>query len=69
MCDLIPLNSGPAANWYAIEGAPVDEYVVSTRQTREIVNRPELVGCDYTTLLRDGVTAALETATQGDNHG
>lgn len=60
--ELERVSGGSGATWYRLPGSGVTEYIVSTPQTREIVNRPELVGCDYTTLLRDGVTAALGSA-------
>ncbi len=35
-------------------------YVVSTRDTRDLMNHPEIINCDFTNLMRNGVTNALK---------
>lgn len=50
------------AVWYRVLGAQVPAYMVSTPESREVINRPEVVGCAYTTLLRRATSAALATA-------
>jgi len=49
---------------YAIENqaSPPDfkRYVVSTRDTRDLMNHPEIINCDFTNLMRNGVTNALK---------
>jgi len=35
-------------------------YVVSTRDTRDLMNHPEIINCDFTDLMRNGVTNALK---------
>lgn len=49
---------------YAIEGAPPIEdfkrYVVSTRDTRDLMNYPEIINTDFTNLMQNGVTNALK---------
>jgi hypothetical protein len=53
------------AAWYAIGGdhqSEVSRWVVTTPWSREICNRPELLGCEYTSALRRAMTAALRTA-------
>jgi hypothetical protein len=62
---LTRLSADPAASFYAIEGdfeSSVSRYVVSTPQSREICNRPELLGCEYTQALGAAMTAALRHA-------
>ena len=59
---LEPIAHTPGAAWYAVRDAAVPAFLVSTPESREVVNRPEIVGCAYTTLLRRALTAALETA-------
>jgi hypothetical protein len=59
------LSVDPAVSYYAIEGeyeSSVSRYVVSTPQSREICNRPELLGCEYTKALGSAMTAALQHA-------
>ena len=65
MQSLRKIESSPDASYYAIEGdytSPVHRYIVSTAETREICNRPEVVGCEYTDRLRRAVTKALVNA-------
>jgi len=49
---------------YSIEGAsyPQDfkRYVVSTRDTRDLMNYPEIINTDFTNLMQNGVTNALK---------
>jgi len=49
---------------YSIEGAPQPEdfkrYVVSTRDTRDLMNYPEIINTDFTNLMQNGVTNALK---------
>jgi hypothetical protein len=49
---------------YQIEGSqPYDDftrYVVSTRDTRDLMNYPEIINCDFTNLMQNGVTNALK---------
>ena len=62
---LTKLNDSQDAAYYAIEGdfsSRVERYVVSTPESRDIVNRPELVGCDYTERLQTAMTKALANA-------
>jgi hypothetical protein len=35
-------------------------YVVSTRDTRDLMNYPEIINCDFTNLMQNGVTNALK---------
>ena len=35
-------------------------YVVSTRDTRDLMNYPEIINCDFTDLLQNGITNALK---------
>jgi hypothetical protein len=35
-------------------------YVVSTRDTRDLMNHPEIINCDFTNLMRNGITNALK---------
>jgi hypothetical protein len=49
---------------YLIENGEVDKdfrrYVVSTRDTRDLMNYPEIINCDFTDLLQNGITNALK---------
>jgi hypothetical protein len=49
---------------YLIEGPePLEDferYVVSTRDTRDLMNYPEIINCDFTNLMQNGVTNALK---------
>ena len=49
---------------YLIDGAHEDtgfkRYVVSTRDTRDLMNHPEIINCDFTNLMQNGVTNALK---------
>lgn len=59
---LDPITRTAQASWYAVAGSAIRTYVVSTPESREVVNRPEIVGCAYTTLLRRAMTSVLTTA-------
>jgi len=54
------------ASWYRLGGdydeAGLRRWVVSTPQTRDICNRPEILGVDFSRSLQGGIRAALETA-------
>ena len=59
------LSATPDAAYYEIEGehqGEVERYVVSTPQSRDICNRPELLGLDFNLRMRDAMTAALAAA-------
>ena len=59
------LSLAPEASWYALRGEHqrrVERYVVSTPQSREVCNRPELLGVDFNLSLHDGMAAAFRTA-------
>jgi len=59
------ISASPEACFYAIEGdyqTAVGRWIVSTPQSRDVCNQPELLGCRYTTALRQAVTAALAQA-------
>jgi hypothetical protein len=59
------LDRADDAVWYALEGdfaSPVARYVVSTPETRELCNRPELAGWEYTHRLQRGVARAVAAA-------
>ncbi len=45
------------------EGKPagIRRYVISTRDTRNMMNFPEIINCDFTTLMRNGITNALKS--------
>lgn len=49
---------------YSIEGTEVPEdfkrYAVSTRATRDLMNFPEVINCDFTNLMQNGITNALK---------
>ncbi len=49
---------------YRIEGSGPEEdfrrYTVSTRDTRDLMNYPEIINCDFTNLMQNGVTNALK---------
>jgi hypothetical protein len=53
-----------AVGVYSIEGAPqlpdFKRYVVSTRDTRDLMNYPEIINTDFTNLMQNGVTNALK---------
>lgn len=36
------------------------KYVVSTRDTRDLMNYPEIINCDFTNLMQNGITNALK---------
>lgn len=59
---LTKLNDSPDATYYEIGGdhaSRVKRYVVSTPQTRDICNRPEHIGCEFTDSLRQAVINAI----------
>jgi hypothetical protein len=59
------LSQSPKASWYAVRGehqGPVSRYVVSTPQSRDICNRPEIIGVEFNYKLHDAMAAALEEA-------
>jgi len=35
-------------------------YIVSTRHTRDLMNYPEVINCDFTDLMSNGITNALK---------
>lgn len=39
----------------------IHRYVVSTRDTRNMMNFPEIINCDFTALMRNGITNALKS--------
>lgn len=49
---------------YSIEGKLIipslKRYIVSTRDTRDLMNHPEIINCDFTNLMQNGVTNALK---------
>ncbi len=49
---------------YAIEGGTIPDdfvrYTVSTRATRDLMNYPEVINCDFTNLMQNGITNALK---------
>ena len=58
-----------SASWYRMCGdyqGEVQRWVVSTPQTVEICNRPELCGVEFSSALSRGMTAALATAPFAD---
>ena len=50
---------------YSIENddkkSTINRYVVSTRDTRNMMNFPEIINCDFTALMRNGITNALKS--------
>ncbi len=50
---------------YSIENtekkSTLNRYVVSTRDTRNMMNFPEIINCDFTTLMRNGLTNAFKS--------
>ncbi len=65
MQTLSRVSSHEDAAYYAIGGdfqTAVERYVVSTPWSRDICNRPELLGCEYTDALRRAMVAALARA-------
>ncbi len=62
---LTRVASAPDASWYEVGGdyqGDVRRWVVSTPWSRDICNRPELLGCEYTAALRSAMVAALAAA-------
>ncbi|MFC1851657.1 hypothetical protein ACFL27_15815 [candidate division CSSED10-310 bacterium] len=49
---------------YSLEGDQVQpdlrRYVISTRDTRDLMNYPEIINCDFTNLMQNGITNALK---------
>ncbi len=49
---------------YTPEGLSVPRdfkrYIVSTRSTRDLMNYPEIINCDFTNLMQNGITNALK---------
>ncbi len=49
---------------YSLEGDSVPDdfrrFVVSTRATRDLMNFPEVINCDFTNLMQNGITNALK---------
>ena len=49
---------------YEIAPRPRDSalkrYVVSTRDTRDLMNHPEIINCDFTNLMQNGITNAFK---------
>ncbi len=50
---------------YSIEresgSSDLHRYIVSTRDTRNMMNFPEIINCDFTALMRNGITNALKS--------
>lgn len=60
---LIKLFENKDISFYELKGKSqktLYRYIISTPQTRKICNCPEVVGCNYTNLLKEGVIAALK---------
>ena len=49
---------------YSIEdeksSSDLRRYVVSTRDTRDLMNHPEIINCDFTNLMQNGITNSLK---------
>lgn len=59
------LSAGPEAAWYAIRGdfeGRVSRYVVSTPASRDVCNRPEVLGVEFNMALLEAMTASLRHA-------
>jgi len=59
------IRRSAAASWYAIGGdhaGPVERYVLSTAGSREVCNRPELLGVAFNLTLQQSMATALVTA-------
>jgi len=59
------ISRTPEVSWYRLSGkyeGNVSRWVVSTPQTIDICNRPELCGVDFSTMLRQAVTVSLSSA-------
>jgi hypothetical protein len=57
------------AAWYTVSGGPpcaAERFVLSTPWTRDICNKPELLGVAYTEALREGMARGLATAPFAD---
>lgn len=58
-----PVSRSERAAWYALEGGgAVERLVVSTPESLEILNHPEIVGSEYTSFLRGAMTSVLASA-------
>jgi hypothetical protein len=60
------ISKDEGASWYSLGGdyddGGIRRWVVSTPQTRDICNKPELLGVEYSRALQAGIRAALESA-------
>ncbi|MBW1877980.1 MAG: phosphoribosyltransferase [Deltaproteobacteria bacterium] len=59
------LTQVPSASWYAVRGdweGRIVRYVVSTPPSRDICNRPEVLGVEFNLKLQDAMAAAFGTA-------
>ncbi len=43
------------------DASSLHRYIVSTRDTRNMMNFPEIINCDFTELMRNGITNALKS--------
>lgn len=62
---LTTVSVSPEASFYKIEGesqTQVERYIATTPQSRNICNRSELLGCEYTSQLREAMVATLSHA-------
>ena len=65
MQKLQQVSRTPRASWYRIvsdHDSLVERYVVSTQGSREVVNRPELLGMEFNLALHDAMASAFSTA-------
>mgnify|MGYP001317954679 CR=1 FL=1 len=59
------VSRSPAASWYRVRGeheGPVSRWVVTTPQTSQICNEPEVCGVDFSRKMSSGMSAALSSA-------
>jgi len=59
------LSQVPSASWYALRGdweGRIARYVVSTPPSRDICNRPEVLGVEFNLKLQDAMASAFGTA-------
>lgn len=60
------ISKDEGSSWYRLggdyEAEGIQRWVVSTPQTRDICNKPELLGVDYSRALEAGVRSAIEAA-------
>jgi len=57
------VNASPTISFYRISGdyaGKIKRYIVSTKQSRLICNKPELLGCKYTQAMEAAVRLTLE---------